>query len=399
MSDWQRTLDALIDERATELIAVRRHLHAHPEPSGEERETTAYVAEALRGAGIEARVGPDGRGVLADGGDGDGDRVAVRADMDALRLHEVNEVPYRSTRPNLMHACGHDGHTATVLGAVWALHAAGCAGSLPWPVRWRGIFQPAEETGEGAREMMAMGALEGLQGLFSVHMDPSRAVGRIGVRYGALTANCDDLTIRVEGRGGHAARPHESLDPIAAAAQLVTSLYLFVPRTSDAQDPVVLTFGQFTAGDNANVIPEHALLRGTLRTLSPDARERTKQYIRQLAKGIAEASCTKIDVQIRTGCPSVQNDTRMTDTLREAAIDLLGEGALDVIPRPSMGGEDFAYYLADLPGAMFRLGCGSPEVGTAPLHSPSFNLDERALLIGAKVLARAVVLAARDGAG
>ncbi len=392
MSDWQRILDALIDERAAELTAARQYLHAHPEPSGQERETTAYVAEALRGAGLEARVGPDGRGLLVDGGPGTGARIALRADLDALRIQEASDVPFRSTRPNLMHACGHDGHTAAVLGAVWALHAAEAAGALPWAVRWRGIFQPAEETGEGAREMITAGALEGVRGLFSLHMDPSRPVGRIGIRYGALTANCDDLSVCVQGRGGHAARPHESLDPIAAAAQLVTSLYLFVPRAADSADPVVLTIGQFTAGDNANVIPEHALLRGTLRTLSSTARERTKRHIQQLARGIAEASGTRIDLQIRTGCPSVQNDDRFTDTLREAAIGLLGEAALDVIPRPSMGGEDFAYYLQQAPGAMFRLGCASPEAGDAQLHSARFNLDDRSLVIGAKILARAAVL-------
>jgi amidohydrolase len=212
------------------------------------------------------------------------------------------------------------------------------------------------------------------------------------VRYGALTASCDALEITISGRGGHAARPHESLDPIAAAAQLISSLYLFIPRATDSHDPVVVTIGQISAGHNGNVIPERAVLRGTIRSLGREVRERTKSHIQQIARGIAEASGTKIEVRFEPGPQSVMNDEKLTDVLRAAAAELLGPRCVDLIPRPSMGGEDFAFYQEHVPGAMFRLGCSSPVVGAAPLHSSCFDLDEHALVIGAKVLARAAVL-------
>ncbi|HTE20163.1 MAG TPA: amidohydrolase [Armatimonadota bacterium] len=390
---WQQQLDQLIDARSAELIAVRRRLHAYPEPSGEEHETSLFLHQLLADSGFEVQLGVEGRGVVADlPGCSGVPQIALRADIDALRIHDVKQVEYRSQRDGLMHACGHDGHTAAVLGAILGLRAAVDSGILPWPVCWRGIFQPAEETGQGALEMVASGALDGVSGILALHMDPSRPVGRVGLRYGALTAACDALSIDIAGRGGHAARPHESLDPIAAAAQLISSIYLFIPRATDSHDPVVITIGQITAGDNPNVIPESAQLRGTVRTLGGEARERTKNHIRQLARGLAEASSTGIQVRFEPGPQSVNNDSTMTDLIREAARDLLGEERLDVISRPSMGGEDFAFYLDHVPGAMFRLGCASPSAGNAPLHSPAFDLDERALAIGAKVLARAAVL-------
>jgi amidohydrolase len=393
LSPWKRQLDEAVDARLEELVRVRRHMHQYPELSGEERETTVFLAQLLRERGFEVRVGAGERGVIADPGRlQDAPRIAFRADIDALRIQDVKSAEYRSRRPCLMHACGHDGHTATVLGAVLGLKALEDDGALPWPVNWRAVFQPAEESGEGALEMVAAGALNDVEAILSLHMDPSRAVGRIGVRYGILTAACDDLQITIDGRGGHAARPHESLDPIAAAAQLISSIYLFVPRATDSHDPVVVTIGQIMAGDNPNVIPERACLRGTLRTLGGPTRDRTKDHLRQLARGLAEVSGTGIEVQFGLGPPSVRNDSRLTDLLREAGTDLLGEEQVDVIERPSMGGEDFSYYLDHVPGAMFRLGCASPEAGSAPLHSPAFDLDEGALAIGAKILARAAVL-------
>ncbi|MGV3720098.1 MAG: M20 metallopeptidase family protein, partial [Actinomycetota bacterium] len=190
--------------------------------------------------------------------------------------------------------------------------------------------------------------------------------------------------------GGHAARPHESLDPIAAAAQLISSIYLFLPRARDSHEPVVVTIGEVSAGHNPNVIPETATLRGTVRSLGEVERARTKDHIRQLARGIAEASGTKIDVLFTPGPKSVVNDNVLTDLLRNAAAELLGAESVEVIQRASMGGEDFAFYLEQTPGAMFRLGCASPAVSGAPLHSPSFDVDERALAVGANVLALAV---------
>jgi amidohydrolase len=395
MHNWREQLDRSIESCAGLIIEARRYLHMHPEPSGEEIGSSLYLQRLLRTAGLQTRLGPQGRGVIVDPVEeapSAAPRIALRADIDALRIQEVNDVPYRSQRPEVMHACGHDGHAATVLGALLGLHAAGQAGFLPWPVRWRGIFQPAEETAAGALEMIEAGALQDVCAMIAAHMDPSRQVGRVGLRYGALTAACDTLRITVEGRGGHAARPHESLDPIAATAQLISSIYMFIPRATDSQDPVVVTFGQVTAGHNPNVIPECAILRGTIRTLGGATRRKTQDYIRELARGVAEASRTCIEVEFEPGPDSVQNDASMTSLLHEAATNLLGIDHVDMIERTSMGGEDFAFYQDHVAGAMFRLGCASEEAGNAPLHSPNFNLDERALTIGAKLMARAVVL-------
>ncbi|MBX9788543.1 MAG: amidohydrolase [Pirellulales bacterium] len=390
---WQQALDAAVDGLAARLIAVRRHLHAHPEPSGFETETTRHLAAQLSTAGLTARLGPGDRGLVVDAPDAaSAPRIALRGDIDALPIQEVAGREYGSRHPGLMHACGHDGHSATVLGAALALHALGQQGALPWPVPWRAIFQPAEESLTGAREMVAAGFLNGVAGIFSLHMDPSRAVGTVGVRVGTFTANCDSLRVTITGRGGHAARPHQTRDPIAALVQLVSSLYQAVPRGVDSQDPVVLSFGQIVAGDAANVIPERALLRGTLRTLDHQVRQHALEQIQRIAAAIAAATGTEIVVARDEGIESVLNDAQLTNLTRLAAVDLLGAQNVAEIPRPSMGSEDFAAYLDAVPGSMFRLGCASPTAGNSALHTPTFDLDERALAIGAKILARACIL-------
>lgn len=388
---WRDQLDEAVEKRGPELVRVRRRLHALPEPSGEEFDTTLFLFQLLKDAGLDPETTPEGRGLFVDLPEQAGvPRIALRADMDALRIQELRECDYRSQHSGIMHACGHDGHTAVVFGALMALQDIRDA--IPFPVNLRAIFQPAEETSQGAVEMISAGALDGVDAILSIHMDPSRPVGRVGVRHGALTAACDALEVTISGRGGHAARPHESLDPIAAAAQLISSIYLFIPRATDTQDPVVVTIGQIIAGHNPNVIPEQAILRGTLRSLGGEVRERTKNHIRQLARGLAEASGTRIEVSFEPGPQSVRNAPELNDLLQDAASEILGATGVDLIQRPSMGGEDFAFYQEHIPGAMMRLGCASPSAGNAPLHSPMFDLDERALLIGAKILARAAVL-------
>jgi amidohydrolase len=371
-------------------------MHREPEPSGEEHQTTLRLAALLGDAGFRTTVPDSGRGLLADPPISPGaGLILLRGDIDALRISDGKSVEYKSARDGLMHACGHDAHTAVVYGALLALTALEGSDDCPWPLRYRGIFQPAEETATGAREMIEAGALEDVSLALSIHADPTREVGTIGLRDGAFTAASDGLSVCIRGRGGHAARPHESLDPIAAAAQLVGSIYLFVPRGVDTQDPVVVTIGKFHAGDNANVIPDRAELHGTIRTLDAGTRLRTRDHIRRLARGIAEVSETEIEVEFRQGPPSVVNDSAANGLLEQAA--MLDPPAAKVrrIPRPSMGGEDFAFYLEQVPGAMLRLGC-APNAGKAPpLHSPLFDVDERCLAIGARILARAVVLGCR----
>jgi len=402
VQDWRDALDRAIEDRGAEIVALRRHLHRNPELSGREQATSLHLYQLLDNDGFDVRMGPDGRGVIADlaeEGSTNADVesegwLAVRADLDALRIHDTKTVEYRSQCDGVMHACGHDGHTAVVWGALHALRRLQQAGALPWKMQIRGIFQPAEETCEGAQEMITAGALEHVRSILAVHVDPSRDVGHIGMRTGVLTANCDEMTIHIRGRGGHAARPHEASDPIAAAAQLINSLYLNIPRATDSQDAVVITIGQIQGGDNANVIPEEVLLRGTIRTLDRTIRQQTKDHIRRMANGLSQTTETVIEVQYGIGSGSVVNDARLIDVARLAAAEVLGPGGVDEIPRASMGSEDFAFYLDHVPGAMLRLGCRSDTTGGSALHTPMFDLDERALAIGARVLARALILQA-----
>jgi amidohydrolase len=399
MADWQHALDALVAELAAELVALRRLLHAHPEPSGHELKTSLELYQRLGDAGLAVRMGPDGCGVIADSPGADGassrsaSRVALRADIDALRIHDEKAASYRSTVDGVMHACGHDAHAAIACTAAVALRRLETTGRAPWRLAWRAIFQPSEETATGARQMIAAGAMEGIRQIFALHVDPARRAGEIGVRTGAFTANCDALQLIVRGRGGHGARPHESRDPIAAAAQLISTLYQFVPRATDSLDAVVVSFGRVCGGENANVIPETVELGGTLRTLDAQVRRQTIEHIRRLARGVEEITGTQIDVELGASIPSVQNDAVATRTLVDAATHVLGPTGVSTIPRPSMGSEDFACYLDHAPGAMFRLGVAIDLSNMTPLHTPRFDVDESALAIGVRILAGAVVLA------
>ena len=391
-STWAEAIDRAIDAGFDRMIEVRRHLHVHPEPSGSEKETTRYVRERLDAAGFAVRNGPEGRGLIVDSlEESGGPRIGLRADLDALPFQDAKTVEYRSREPRVMHACGHDAHTATVLGAILALDEARRSGELPWPVPWRAIFQPAEETAAGALEMVEAGALESVKAILGLHVDPSRPVGAVGIRDGIFTADCVEMEFKIKGEGSHAARPHESLDPIATAAQLINSLYLSIPRSVDSQEPVVVTIGQIMSGETPNSIPDRAVLKGTLRTLSAEVRQRTLDRIEQLTRGLAEASGTQIEMNCRFGPPALTNDPDLTELLRRTATELLGSEAVQSIRHPSMGGEDFANYLAHVPGSMFRLGCASTASGAPPLHSPHFDVDEGCMKIGAKVLARAAV--------
>jgi amidohydrolase len=240
--------------------------------------------------------------------------------------------------------------------------------------------------------MIKAGAITDVAAIVSLHVDPSRPAGTIGVRPGIFTANCDELRITVQGRGGHAARPHESNDPIAAAAELISTLYQFVPRATDSQDAVVVSFGQIHGGQNSNVIPEQVVLDGTLRTLDRNVREKTITHIRTLAQGIEGVTGTKLDVCFETGIPSVYNDQDLTALVRGVSSELLGVDKVVEMPRPSMGSEDFAAYLEHVPGTMFRLGAAGKNGPWPGLHTPTFDVDERCLAIGAKILARTVIM-------
>lgn len=394
---WRERLDAIVDEHFDQLVALRRHLHAHPEPSGEEFQTSLHLYQLVSERGLPVRMGPEGRGLLVDSRDQSAaKRVAVRGDIDALRIHDGKRASYCSTREGIMHACGHDAHTACTIGAILALDQLAEEGALPSPVTWRGILQPAEETATGAAEMVAAGAAHHVDALVALHVDPRLASGTVGLRPGVMTAFAEMMRIEIHGSGAHAARPHESHDPIAAAAQLIGAIYQFVPRATDSQETVVVSFGQITGGDTANVIPEHVVLRGTVRTLDPAVRRRTLEHIEHLAAGVAEISGTRVEVDFEVSLPSVDNDPELTEVVRTEGIDLLGAKCVSLIPRPSMGSEDFAVFGEHAPLTMFRLGCAATPPGPG-LHTPLFDIDERCLAVGAKLLARSVVaIAAGD---
>jgi amidohydrolase len=341
-------------------------------------------------------MGPDGCGVIAENRTtGDPARIAFRGDIDALLIQDQKTVPYRSMHDGVMHACGHDAHAAIVAYAAIALGQLELQGAAPWPLAWRAILQPAEETAAGARSMIAAGAMEGVHSIFALHVDPARRAGEVGVRTGAFTARCDALRMVVRGRGGHGARPHESRDPIAAAAQLISTLYQFVPRATDSLDAVVLSFGRVAGGHSPNVIPGEVELGGTLRTLDDKVRTETIAHVRRLAGGVEEITGTQIEVAFEASIPSVYNDADAVRLVGGAAADVVGAANVREILRPSMGSEDFACYLETCPGAMFRLGVASNLEAITPLHTSRFDLDESALPLATRILARTAVAACK----
>jgi amidohydrolase len=389
-STWSHEIDHQIDTMAEDLRTIRRHLHAHPEPSREEFETTRLLADHLTKAGIPYRVAPSGRGLIA-GPERSGSvpYIAFRGDIDALYIPEANDVAYRSTRPGVMHACGHDAHATMVLGAAVALTRA--AETLPVPLAWRAIFQPAEEVAEGAVEMVAAGALEDIDAILALHVDPERDVGTVGQRAGVLTAHSQSITVTVHGRGAHGARPYLGADPIAAAAQFISAVYQSVPRATDAREPFVVSFGAIAGGNSPNVIPEQVLIRGTLRTLGRAEAVRVRERLGRISRGVAEACDVTIMLDFGTPTDAVVNDPAITAAFVEAATAIVGPSRIASIALPSMGGEDFSVYLNHVPGCLLRLGVGVGPEPRPGLHHPRFDIDERALPIGAKILAHGVV--------
>jgi len=399
MASYWSLVDDAVARLAEEQVAVRRHLHRHPEPSGGEVGTTAFLAGKLREAGLEPRVLRDGLGVIADVTLGEpaaeATRVAIRADIDALPIQDEKAVEYRSCVPGMMHACGHDGHAAVGLGA--ALAAAAVRGQ--WTaaggpgVKLRFLFQPAEEDSRGAKWLIEQGALDGVSAILAVHMEPNYPAGHVGVRYGVLTAGCDEFHAAIVGHGGHAARPHQTRDPVLAAAELVTALYAVVPRRFDARSPAVLTVAKLVAGRTHNAVPERAEIAGTLRTIDPDTREAILARVTDVCAGVALMTGTTITPEFTRPMPGVVNDARLAAALEAASTEVLGADRVSRIPLPSMGGEDFSFYLQHVPGAMLRLGCTPPGATPQFLHTTRFDIDERCLAIGSRILLRAAGVA------
>jgi amidohydrolase len=376
--------DSLREEIASlapELAVTRHHLHQNPELSEDETETSEFVTARLRALGLEPRTGIGGHGVVVeiDGGR-PGRRLAIRADMDALPITEENDVPYRSRNTGVMHACGHDGHTTTLLGTAKILleRRNELAGSV------RLIFQPAEETVGGARRMCKQGVMEGVDAIVALHGWPQIVLGKVGVRKGPMMASADTFDIVIHGRSGHAAYPHATIDPIVIGAEIVTALQTIASREIDPNDPVVVSITRFEAGTAYNVIPGTATLRGTYRTLASASRQSMPDRIRRIATGICNAHGATCDLHFREGTPPVVNDSDVIDLIERIATESLGAENVVQVPHSSMGAEDFAEYLSHAPGAMFRLGLGP----SSPIHTPTFNFDDRALPIGVELFTR-----------
>jgi len=378
-------LDSWLARHRGEVVGWRRALHADPELGREERRTTAFIARQLIAAGLEPRTLPDGTGLVCDVGRGRR-CVALRADIDALPLHEATGLPFASAVPNVMHACGHDAHAAMVLGAGLALASAP---SLPGRVRL--IFQPAEEVQPGgAMDMVADGATDGVDRIFALHCDPRLEVGKIGTRVGPITSACDMLEVALDSPGGHTARPHLTADLVQALGLLITQLPLLLTRHVDPRSGTVLVWGAVQAGEAANAIPQHGLLRGTLRTGDHATWEAMEHTVRTLVEQILAPTGVAYALAHTRGVPPVVNEAESARMLAHAAATVLGPDAACTTEQSS-GGEDFAWYLEHVPGAMARIGVWPGHGPMRDLHQPTFDLDERALPFGARVLAQAAL--------
>ena len=369
------------------VIAWRRRFHEHPELSFNEVLTAKAIAAELKRLGCQVTTGVGGTGVVGLlKGSKPGKTVALRADMDALPVQEENQVPYRSQNPGKMHACGHDGHCAMLLGAASIL--AGEKADLKGNVKL--LFQPGEETlPGGALGMIAAGALENpkVNAVFGLHLDSSLSSGKLGLRQGPMMAASDNFRITVKGRGGHAARPHNCLDPISAGAQMVTVLQTIVSRRTDPAQPAVVTVGKFVSGTKHNIIPETALLEGTARSIDRHTWKMMPVWIKQIAENTARANGLTAAVEYERGYPVLFNDPKMVDFAEFVINRLPGHPAVVHIKNPLMGGEDFAYFLQKAPGAFLRLGSCKDAKTAFPWHHPRFNIDEEVLPQGAKLLA------------
>lgn len=379
--------ESRLQELLPELIAFRRDLHAHPETAFKEHRTAAKIAEWLeRLPGMHVRTGVGETGIVATlAADKPGPCLALRADMDALPMEDKSGLPHASTHPGIAHACGHDGHVACLLGAATMMAAE--PERLAGPVRF--LFQPAEEGGGGARHMVAQGALENPRpvAVFALHCWPLLRVGSIGVRSGPIMASTDALDITIHGKGAHAANPNRGVDPIVAASHVVTALQTVVSRHRDPLDPAVVTIGSFHAGTARNVIPDTAVLAGTLRALSQKQRLASREAIRRVIEQTAAAFGARGELDLREGYPVNINDHGLKEYLERVAVELLGrERVVDNIPI-SMGGEDFAYYTQEMPGFFWRLGVapadGSP--GVESLHNACFDFNDEAIETGVRV--------------
>lgn len=378
-----------------EIMGWRHHLHAHPELMYDVHGTAAFVAERLREFGCDEVVTGLGQtgvvGVIRGSKPANGGVrvIGLRADMDALPIVEANDLPYKSKTLGKMHACGHDGHTAMLLGAArYLAETRNFAGEAVV------IFQPAEEGGAGAAAMIKDGLMErfGIEEVFGMHNGPGMPVGSFGIRTGAIMASTDHITIRIDGVGGHAATPHKGIDPILVGSQLITALQSIVSRNVDPLESVVVSICQFHAGNAFNVIPQTAELAGTVRTLKAEIRDAVEKRVHEIADGVARMTGATITIDYERGYPVTVNHPEQTEMATKVAREVAGQLNVEVDFPPLMGAEDFSYMLEARPGAFIFVGNGD----SAGLHHPSYNFNDGAIVYGTSYWVRLVetVLAA-----
>lgn len=374
------TLDELKQQVAAvlpQIIAFRHDLHTHPELSGNEEQTASKVAAVLTHAGIphETRIGGM-YGIVAtiEGEAGPGKTIALRGDMDALPILEENDVPYKSQNAGVMHACGHDGHTANLLGTALVLNSI----KATLKGRIKLFFQPAEETVSGASTMVEAGCMDGVDAVLMLHGWPDVKAGQIGIKAGPAMASSDSWALTLHGKGGHAAYPHTTVDPVLVGSQLVVALQSLVSREISPTAPAVVSVTTFHAGTARNIIAEKAELTGTVRTLNNALRDSIPERMERVIAGICSALRAEYTFEFRAGTPPVINDAAICALVREVGTDLIGTENVIELPDPTMGAEDFSFYLEKAPGAMIRLGTGCPYL----LHTPKYDFGDAPLETG-----------------
>lgn len=383
-----RTIQTLAKEVAPKVQSWRHHIHANPELSFEEFETARFVSDRLTEFGIEHQHGVAGTGVVGiiKGRNPDSRILALRGDMDALPILEQNEVSYKSTKPGIMHACGHDVHTSSLLGASWILQQV--KDQFEGTIKL--IFQPGEEKVPGGASLLIKeGVLQNPapQSIVGQHVMPFLPVGKVGFREGLYMASADEIYLTIHGKGGHGAMPNLAIDVVAISAQVITALQQVVSRSADPKTPSVLSFGTVMAKGATNILPNSIYLEGTFRTMDEDWRAKAHQKIRQIVEGICESFGAKADLEIRKGYPFLKNDPVLTRKMKKCAQEYLGaENVVDL--DIWMAAEDFSYYTQEMPGCFYRLGTRNEEKGiVSGVHTPTFDIDEDALEIGCGLMA------------
>jgi hippurate hydrolase len=368
------------DGFAEKIVALRRDIHREPELGFDTKKTAEKVLSALEGLPLDIQTGVAENGIVATlRGAGDGPTVGLRADMDALPIHEETGLPFASEVDGKMHACGHDGHTSMLVGAAHAL--SGMRERLDGMVKF--FFQPAEEGGGGGKVMIEEGVADDVDSIFALHLWPGLPFGTAATKAGPIMAAADAFEMTVRGRGGHGAFPHQTVDAIAMAAQIVTALQTVVSREVDPVEPAVVTVGEIGAGSAFNIIPETARLGGTVRTLNADLRRQMPGRIEQIARGVAGGMRGDAELEYRFSYPVTRNDENAARRALGVIEGLFGEENTLELPNPSMGGEDFAFFLEKIPGAFIWLGVGED---VSFLHTPTFAFDEEVLPLGSALL-------------